>query len=152
MVVTSSPDKRSGSNSLSSRMDADFLEKIKQDFSDFKFISGRKFAFRPPKTIVIGPSEPQDKLLLLHELGHAVSGHKKFGTDVERLKMEVEAWEKTKELAPKYGISIDDDLIQNELDTYRDWLHSKSKCKKCGLTCYQTPDGKYHCPRCENLI
>ena len=65
--------------------------------------------------------------------------------------MESEAWEKARELASKYNIEVDEDLIQDELDTYRDWLHSKSKCKKCGLTCYQTPDCVYHCPRCENL-
>ena len=133
-------------------VDSEFLAKIKQDFPDFRFISGKKFTFRPPKTIVIGPHESQDELLLLHELGHALSGHKNFGTDIERMKMEVEAWEKAKEIAPKYRISIDEDMIQGELDTYRDWLHSRSKCKKCGLTCYQTPDGEYHCPRCENFI
>ncbi len=132
-------------------MDADFLEKIKNDFPDFRFVSGKKFAFRPPRTIVIGPPDSQDKLLLLHELGHATLGHKNFKTDVARLKMEAEAWEKARKIAPKYRVKIDEDLIQDELDTYRDWLHNKSRCKTCGLTCYQTPDGEYHCPRCENL-
>ena len=46
----------------------------------------------------------------------------------------------------------DEDFVQEKLDTYRDWLHAKSKCKKCGLTGYQTKDGKYHCPRCEAFI
>ena len=71
--------------------------------------------------------------------------------DVERLKMESEAWEKARELASRYGVEVNEDLIQDELDTYRDWLHNKSKCRACGLTRYQTPDGVYHCPRCENL-
>ncbi|MBQ1387862.1 hypothetical protein IIY68_03680 [Candidatus Saccharibacteria bacterium] len=71
--------------------------------------------------------------------------------DVERLRMESEAWEKAQELASRYGIEANEDLIQDELDTYRDWLHNKSKCRSCGLTRYQTPDGAYHCPRCENL-
>ena len=129
----------------------DFLERLKIDFSDFRFIRGRKYAFRPPKTIVVGPSEPKDKLLLLHELGHAILGHTDFRTDVGRLKMEVEAWEKARELAEKYEIEYEEEMIQEELDTYRDWLHKKSRCPKCGLTRFQTPDGSYHCPRCENL-
>ena len=65
--------------------------------------------------------------------------------------MESEAWDKARELADKYNIKVNEDLVQDELDTYRDWLHARSKCKKCGLTCYQTSDGVYHCPRCENF-
>lgn len=132
-------------------MDATFLAKIKSSYPDFKFVTGAKFAFRPPKTIVIGPEEPEDASLLLHELGHALSLHRDFNTGAKRLKMEVEAWEKARELASQYGIEMDDEMIEGELDTYREWLHQKSRCKKCGLTCFQTPDGSYHCPRCENF-
>ena len=48
-------------------------------------------------------------------------------------------------------ILFDEDFIETELDTYRDWLHQRSKCKKCGLTRYQTRDGVYHCPFCDNV-
>ena len=132
-------------------MDADFLQRLKGDFPEFRFIEGAKFAFRPPKTIVLGPSEPFSELLALHEVSHAILKHKTFKIDIERLRMESKAWEKARELALKYDIEINEDLIQGELDTYRDWLHTKSKCKRCGLTRYQTPDGVYRCPRCENL-
>ena len=133
-------------------MDTEFLQRLKGDFPEFRFIEGAKFAFRPPKTIVLGPSEPFSELLALHEVSHAILEHKTFRMDVERLRMESEAWEKARGLALKYDIEVNEDLIQGELDTYRDWLHNKSRCKKCGLTRYQTPDGIYHCPRCENLI
>ena len=132
-------------------MNAKLLDCIKNDYPGLRFVQGRKFAFRPPKTIVIGPEEPSDKLLLLHEIGHAISGHKNFETDVKRLKMEVEAWEKARELAPKYSVKFDESIVQKELDTYRDWLHQKSRCPKCGLTRFETPDGQYNCPRCELL-
>lgn len=132
-------------------VDTEFLEQIKADFPEFRFVNGKKFAFRPPKTIILGPLEPFYELLVLHEVSHAILKHKTFRVDVERLRMESEAWEKARELADRYSIEVNENLIQDELDTYRDWLHSKSKCKKCGLTRYQTPDGIYHCPRCENL-
>lgn len=132
-------------------VDTEFLEQIKADFPEFRFVNGKKFAFRPPKTIVLGPLEPFYELLVLHEVSHAILKHKTFRVDVERLRMESEAWEKARELASGYGIEVDEDLIQDELDTYRDWLHAKSRCRECGLTRYQTPDGIYHCPRCENL-
>lgn len=127
------------------------VKKLKVDYPEFKFVIGKKFLFRYPKTIVIGPAESNSDLLLLHELGHAILGHQDFKTDVMRLKMEVEAWEEARKLSEKYGIEFDDDSVQNELDTYRDWLHKKSRCPKCGLTRFQSADGVYHCPRCENL-
>ena len=132
-------------------MDVTSLERIKADFKEFRFVPGKKYAFRPPKTIVLEVDGDTNPLFLLHEIGHAVLGHRNFRTEVERLKMEVMAWEKAKELAPLYGVEIDEDLIEGELDTYRDWLHQKSRCPKCGLTRFQTPDGSYHCPRCENI-
>ena len=132
-------------------MNASFLDKIRRDYPDLKFVTGRKFAFRPPKTVVVGPEEPDDSLLLLHELGHAILKHREFGTNVMRLKMERAAWEKARELANAYGVIFDDDKVERELDTYREWLDKKSRCPKCGLTRYETPDGEYHCPKCENL-
>ena len=132
-------------------MNAGFLEKIQADFPDFKFRKGKKFAFRYPKTVTIGPEEPFFELLVLHEVSHGILGHRDFGTDIERLKMESAAWEKARELAAKYEVEIDEDFIESELDTYRDWLHKKSRCPVCGLTRFQTPDGVFHCPRC-NVI
>lgn len=158
----------------------DFLKCLKADFPDLRLVQGQKFAFRPPRTIVVesfgdilravaNGKSPQTtkeasdktakerldirewKLLLLHELGHATLGHRNFRTNVERLKMEVAAWEKAREFASLYGVEFDDALMEAELDSYRDWVHQKSRCPKCGLTCYETPGGGYHCPRCENL-
>ena len=128
-----------------------FLGQVLVRHPELRFVVGRKFAFRPPRTVVIGPYEPKWRLLLLHEVGHALCGHRDFKIDVSRLKMEVEAWEKARELAPKYKVVIDEELIQSELDTYRDWLHKKSRCPHCGLTRFQTPDSQYHCPLCEKL-
>lgn len=130
-------------------MDATFLAKIRSDFPEIKFRQGKKFAYRPPRTVIVGPKEPGDELLLLHELGHALSGHCNFSTDAMRLKMEREAWEKARELASKYGVEFNEAAAEAGLDTYREWLHQKSSCPSCGLTRYQTPDGAYHCPRCE---
>lgn len=127
------------------------LERLKVDYPDFCFRKGKKFAFRPPKTISIGPEEPFDSLLLMHELGHAISGHQVFRTDAGRLKMEREAWEAARGLCSKYNIDYDESVVERELDTYRDWLDQKSRCPFCKLTRFQTPDGEYHCPRCSEF-
>lgn len=128
-------------------MDATFLAKIKSDFPSLKFIDGKRFTFRPPRTIVVEPDG--EALLLLHEIGHALIGEYDFKTEVGRLKIEVVAWEKARELADSYKIAIDEDLIEGELDTYRDFLHQKSRCPDCGLTRFQTPDGTFYCPKCD---
>ena len=127
------------------------LKRLKEDYPDLLFKNGPKFKFRPPKTVFLGPYEPFYGLLALHEVSHAILGHNTFKLDVERLRMETDAWEKARELAKHYKIPVDEELIQGELDTYRDWLHKKSRCPKCGLTRFQTPDKKYHCPRCESF-
>ena len=133
-------------------MNKKFIQVLKKDYPEFCFKLGKKFAFRPPKTIILGPDEPYYELLSLHELSHAILKHRDYNLDVERLKMENAAWDKAKELANHYRIKIDEDLIQDQLDTYRNWLHQKSRCPSCGLTRFQTPDGEYHCPHCEIFI
>ena len=128
------------------------LDKLQSDYPEVVFKEGGRFSFRPPKTITIGPIEEHGDLLLLHELGHYASSHRDFTTDAKRIKMEREAWEKARELAAQYNVDFNEDVVEEEMDTYRNWLDNRSRCKKCGLSCYQSEDGKYHCPRCENFI
>ncbi len=129
----------------------DLVKKLQLEFPKFKFKAGKRFTFRFPDVIIMGPDEPNSRLLLLHELGHAILGHRDYKTNVERLKMEVDAWEKGRELASKYGVEFNEEVMQEELDSYRDWLHKKSRCPKCGLTRFQDTNGIYHCPRCESF-
>ena len=133
-----------------------FLLTLKEEYKDFSWQLGSRFKYRPEKTIIIDKNSdapwPFFALLTLHELGHALSHHKDYKTDIERLKIESEAWQRAKrEISAhkSWGLEYDEEFAEYELDSYRDWLHQKSKCKKCGLTRYQTTDGKYHCPGCE---
>ena len=136
---------------------------IKHDYPQFTIKQGPRFCWKPPKTIIYEPEIAYPPLYFalqtLHELGHAVSGHKHYKTTVERLKIESEAWSAAKTLFKKYQKSgvlpkdwtFDEDFAEGELDTYRNWLHTKPTCKSCGLTMYQTKDGAFHCPHCDSL-
>ena len=125
------------------------IKTLQADYPQFRFCLDRpRFSYQNG-TIFVGPADEYASLQLLHELGHALCGHTDFKTHLGRLKIEREAWDTARPLAKKYGVKWDDGYVEDSLDTYRDWLHAKSKCKKCGLTRYQTPDKKYHCPRCE---
>jgi len=121
------------------------VARLKADYPNLRFCEGKKFAFRPPRTIFFAEGS---KLELLHELGHARLEHNFYTTDPERLKMERAAWEEARELCIYYNVDYDEDFVEEALDSYRDWLHGRSCCPECGLTRYQTRDGKYHCPSC----
>lgn len=155
-----------GSNGLEQLDDTarKLVARLMADYPELRFRVGKKFMFRPPRTVVMEASEAEDSLggsgeasfgvskwglQLLHEVGHALSGHRDFRTDPERLKMEREAWERARELATTYNIWYDEEFVEGALDTYRDWLHQRSACPECGLTRYQTQDGRWHCPGCE---
>lgn len=146
--------------------DKKFVELLKRDFPEVKFKDGAKrfsYQLRDGVPVVfLGEPQPNFALLTLHELGHALCKHKDYKVDVERIKIESAAWERAKTVLLEYrkkaqtetGLATilpewDEDFVQDKMDTYRDWLHARSRCKKCGLTRYQTDDGKYHCPRCE---
>ena len=125
------------------------LKCLEEDYPDLRFVSGKKFAFRPPRTVVFEEGADNFDLLILHEVGHALCGHKTFGMNIERLKMEVEAWGKARELAETYAVPFDEEIVESELDTYRNWVHQKSRCPKCGLTRFETREGEYRCPQCD---
>lgn len=133
---------------------SELLERVRKDFPELRFREGKKFMFRPPRTVIFVQKCGEDendfgKMQLLHEVGHALLGHRDWETDLVRVKMECAAWEKAKELSKKYEVRYEEEFAEEELDSYRDWLHQRSKCKQCGLTRYQTRDGEYHCPQCE---
>ena len=160
--------------------DHDLLSILKTEFPDLIFCPAKRFSYRYPKTIYY-ETAPGDfdqatdcKLTLgslgttvfspylhqfLHELGHALSGHKSYKTDIKRLKLEREAWDRAEKLhaslSKKYplikSIPWDSDFVELSLDTYRDWLHNKSRCPRCGLTRVQDSQKNYHCPRCDNF-
>lgn len=131
-----------------------FIEQLRRDFPRFEMRAGKRFKYRFPGLIQYARPEDAEVstefgLQMLHELGHAMLEHKNFRTDPERLKMERGAWEEARKMCAQYHIIYDERFVETEMDTYRDWLHQRSKCKNCGLTRYQTRDGKYHCPNCE---
>lgn len=131
---------------LSANTEKNLLDK------DFAAEHGQKLLFEQENGFAVNQkvedSACEEALQLLHEVGHAILQHKDFRTDVERLKMERAAWEQARILCGRYHIHYDEDLVEAALDSYRDWLHQKSTCPECGLTRYQSRDGKYHCPGC----
>jgi hypothetical protein len=85
------------------------------------------------------------KFSLLHEVGHALLNHETYDHDIDLLKYEVAAWEKAKEVSKKLKIDIDQDYIEDCLDSYRDWLKRRSTCPDCSFVNFQTSHLVYDC-------
>lgn len=90
----------------------------------------------------------EDIWSLLHEIAHAELGHRTFDPDIELVSHEAVAWEHARTvLAPRFNLVIDDGHIQDNLDTYRNWMFARSLCPTCGQTGLQTQN-TYSCINC----
>jgi hypothetical protein len=122
------------------------LPKLTTDFPAIQFAAGDEFRFSPREKTVYYPTD--NAPLLLHELSHALLGHESYSRDIDLLRMERDAWEKARQLAPTYGVTIAEETVQDHLDSYRDWLHDRSTCPSCLATGRQTGTQSYHCDAC----
>ena len=123
-----------------------------QSFSDQKFIAGGFFMWSPAtKTITFDPSRLESetgKIALLHELGHARLGHRLYKYDMELLQMEMDAWDVVRELAPQYGLIVDEAHIANCISSYDAWLSKRAACPHCDNFSLQAGRDQYSCFLC----
>lgn len=126
------------------------IESLSNKHANLNFAHGRAFFWSPAeKTIVYKDSADEiAKWSLLHEVAHALLEHQTYQTDLELLMMEVSAWHKAQKIAPNHGLEIDENHIQDCLDTYRDWLDQRSTCPLCGNTGLQHSARQYKCFNC----
>jgi hypothetical protein len=128
------------------------LPQLKIDFPDLKFVPGEDFHWSPRDNTITYTTHhsiaEHGVWALLHELAHATLGHVQYDNDFDLLKLESATWQKARNLGKKYHIVISSSHIQDCLDTYRDWLHNRSQCPKCGVVSIQRPDNLYQCFNC----
>ena len=132
------------------------IRKLSSDFPYINFVSGEGFCWSPQTKTVIYNIESGRKnanWTLLHEVAHAKLGHKTYSSDVQLLRIEVDAWQEACRLAKLYGINVEinDDHIQNCLDSYRNWLHQRSTCPTCDNHCLQIDSSHYRCFNCHTI-
>lgn len=133
----------------------ELIKTLQAQFPAIKFVPGRQFCWSPVKQEVIykvGARGQAAKWSLLHETGHALLDHTTYHADVELLCLEVTAWKAARDLAQQVNLPIDEDHIQDCLDTYRDWLHRRSICPDCSSKCLQQADFvHYRCFNCHKV-
>jgi hypothetical protein len=138
------------------------LRKLQTAYPAIHFAAGEQFCWSPETQevyykLVAGirskvETDQTDAWSLLHETGHALLEHASYRADLELLRLEVAAWDKARELATQFGVAIDEEHVQDCLDTYRDWLHKRSICPNCRTKCLQQDDhSHYRCFNCHTV-
>lgn len=126
------------------------IHRLKQDHPGLAFNSGRSHCWSPDKGQILYAGDEKSHGIegLLHELGHARLGHDSYSSDLELLQKEVEAWQEALCLAGLYEVKLDEEHMQDCLDTYRDWLHKRSTCPNCSSIGIQKDKNQYNCLNC----
>ncbi len=126
------------------------LERISEDFADLTFENGQHFEWQPDsRTVVYDIDDPYFDAHLLHEVSHAILNHTKYDRDIDLIAMERDAWQLAKvEMAERYGVRVPASILHYDMDTYRDWLHSRSTCPHCGSNGLQVKKREYRCVTC----
>lgn len=128
------------------------IHKIQVEFPRLRFTAAKQFYWSPESSEIFYNTDARGKQAtwsLLHETGHALLGHTSYMADFELVRLEVAAWERAQQLAQHLGLKIDEDHIQDCLDTYRDWLYKRSICPTCTTKCLQQGDFvHYRCFNC----
>ncbi len=126
------------------------INQLQTDFPQFRFEPAAEFWWSAAaNTVYIDPKADHSGAFALHELSHALLGHKGYERDIELLKLERNAWEYAiRELAPRYNVTVNEDILQDNLDTYRQWLYARSMCPECETTGIQARSRLYRCVAC----
>ncbi len=126
------------------------LTQLKRTHPTLTFEPSDSFRWSPStQTLYFDESAPDGAAFLLHELGHALLNHQEYHRDIDLIKIERDAWSyASNTLSVQFNVPINDELIQANLDTYRDWLHTRSTCPKCHTTGLQTAPQSYQCVGC----
>lgn len=135
---------------ITSHLMKPLVTQLQHNYPDISFVESDCFQWSFDKaTIQYSLASPEAPIYLLHETAHALLRHTRYSTDVELIAIERDAWDYARHtLAPHYAIKISDDIVQDALDTYRDWLHARSTCPTCGSAGMQIAPSAYHCIGC----
>jgi hypothetical protein len=133
-------------------MSTQIIKDLNKLLPDIKFRADESFYWSPEKKLISYNEETITKetgvWALLHEAAHAKLKHNNYSSDLALLKLEVEAWDEAKLLASLFHIKINEDHVQDCLDTYRDWLYRRSTCPACEVVCLQVLPTSYKCHNC----
>ena len=129
------------------------VKQLASDYPEYQFQAGDVFSWsHHSRTITyINEASPAAIAQLLHETAHAILDHHHYTRDIDIITMERQAWElAVHQLAPRYNITLtmNDDVVQDALDSYRKWLYARSTCPTCSAVGIEIVKHHYRCLHC----
>lgn len=129
-------------NTLQRELSAAFPDIVFEPSDDFRWLPSKR-------TIQFDPTDRHLAERLLHEVAHSLLKHSIYSRDIELLGMERDAWQYAQsKLAPQFNVRFSGAVTDEDMDTYRDWLHARSTCPHCSATGLQTGESQYSCVAC----
>lgn len=128
------------------------LKQLRNDHPNIHFARGDDFHWSAQTKTLFYTDSESSQAFILHELAHAILNHSDYSRDIELVRYERDAWQLAVDtLAKTYSVTIPNDTVQDNLDTYREWLHARSTCTTCAATGIQNTKNTYTCPVCRNV-
>lgn len=126
------------------------IKSLVNEFGHITFTEAADFSWDPSThTIFFNRIDDHAAERLLHEVAHAELDHRSYERDIDLIGLERDAWHLARtKLSDMYELSIDAEVVENHMDTYRDWLHARSTCPSCSATGIQTGNKEYTCLAC----
>jgi hypothetical protein len=119
------------------------LQKLQFKYQDIQFLEDDDFFWSHSENAIhYNTCTTNWKYLLFHEVGHAQLDHSDYNHDLDLIVIERSAWDLGASIAQEYDIMIPETIIQEHLDSYRDWQHQRSICPNCQST--GTQRGRYY--------
>lgn len=126
------------------------INRLSLDYPNINFIIDKNFSWSRVDRSVHYVDESEMWPMLIHEIAHHELEHSNYKNALHLLNMERDAWIKAIEIAKKYDLKIDNDVIESSLDSYRDWVHNRSKCPECNAIGVEISKNYYQCIQCDN--
>ena len=123
---------------------------LKSAYPQFSFLPADQARWDPATLTVYYEVSDSSLAELFHELAHGLLGHATYRRDIELIGIERDAWEHALQLASTYNVQIDQETIEDALDSYREWLHARSLCPTCSATGIQASQSTYTCLVCQS--
>ncbi len=127
------------------------IAKLKKLDESITFEPAKSYYWSPKNQTVYyqeGDSTEVGQWTLLHEVSHGLLQHTTYESDYELVLLELQAWDHAKKISKKFKIKIDEDHVQDCLDSYRDWQYKRSLCPDCDLGGVQIDQKTYSCLFC----
>lgn len=122
-------------------------------FSEYNFEASNNFKWSKNNNTIYycenSIKSNEGLLLLLHEVNHALLNHSDYSFDIELINMEASAWAGAEKLSEQFSIKFNKTLEQECINSYKNWLDSRSECVICSQTGIQKAKSIYFCFNCE---